>query len=426
MLSVNLRGLSGRVGRRAASSVQMSATSVSDHGSVRATTAVRCESALTIAAPVPDVWAYLCDLGRWPEWAPTVLECWAARGAALHPGLRVEQRAKGPLGFSRHRAQHVTVVDAPHRLAFAGPMGTSAARWGMELAPLDGARTEAMMWVEVDRKTVMRAIPRGVLGGRIRRVMDREMAAITAAVESDTDHTRGHLLRTYRRKAKHYDVTSQLYPVPGYPQRAYRARAIHAADLRAGDTVVDIACGTGLNFAMIERAIGPGGRIVGVDLTDAMLAQAERRIARSGWSNISLVQADAAEFGFPAGVDAIVSTYALTQVPECGEVIVRGAEALSPGGRWAVLDLKLPGATPRWMAQLGITLLRPFGSVDQWTARRPWEAIRAGMQDSLAELSWTELALGTAFLAAGRRGGPAQPSWNREESAYRRSTTSPI
>ena len=210
---------------------------------------------------------------------------------------------------------------------------------------------------------------------------------------SQIDSTREHLIETYRKKAKHYDITSRFYPAPGYPQRAQRLRAVQALGLRPGDSVVDIACGTGLNFSLIEQVIGPDGRIVGVDLTDAMLAQAQHRIETNGWSNISLVQADAAEFDFPTEVDAILSTYALTQVPECGDVIAHGAAALSRGGRWVVLDLKAPDNAPRWLAQLGIALVRPFGSIDEWIARRPWEAIRAAMQDGLADLSWTELCL---------------------------------
>jgi ubiquinone/menaquinone biosynthesis C-methylase UbiE len=216
--------------------------------------------------------------------------------------------------------------------------------------------------------------------------------------------TREHLIETYRKKAKHYDITSQFYPVPGYPQRAHRVRAIQALGLRPGDSVVEIACGTGLNFSLIEQVIGPDGRIIGVDLTDAMLAQAQSRIETKGWSNISLVQADAAEFDFPTEVDAILSTYALSHVPECADVIAHGTAALARGGRWVVLDLKVPDSAPRWPAQLGIALVRPFGCIDEWIARRPWEAIRAAMQDRLADLSWTELFFGTAFLAAGSRG----------------------
>ena len=219
------------------------------------------------------------------------------------------------------------------------------------------------------------------------------------------DSTRQHLIETYRKKAKHYDIPSRFYPAPGYPQRAQRLRAVSALGLRPGDSVVDIACGTGLNFSLIEQAIGPGGRLIGVDLTDAMLAQAQHRIETKGWSNVSLVHADAVEFEFPTEVDAILSTYALSHVPECAEVIAHGAAALSTGGRWVVLDLKVPDNAPRWLAQLGIALGRPFGSIDEWVSRRPWERVRAAMEDRLADLSWTELCFGTAFLAAGSRGG---------------------
>jgi demethylmenaquinone methyltransferase/2-methoxy-6-polyprenyl-1,4-benzoquinol methylase len=224
---------------------------------------------------------------------------------------------------------------------------------------------------------------------------------------NQVDRTRAHahLIETYRRKAKHYDVTCRLYPAPGYPQRSQRRLAVRALGLRAGDTVVDIACGTGLNFPLIEEVIGPAGRIVGVDLTDAMLARAQDRVAANGWTNVSLVQADAAEFDFPTGIDAILSTYALSQVPGCADVVHHGAAALSGGGRWVVLDLKLPGNTPAWLAQLGTAVVRPFASIDEWLTRRPWEEIRAAMREELADFSWTELSFGTAFLAAGSRGG---------------------
>src|SRR5581483_6519339 len=107
----------------------------------------RTESHITVASSVHEVWAYMCDVGRWPEWAPTVLECRVRGGGPLQPGARVEQRAKpeGLLRFTRDRNQEVTAVEAPHALAFAGPMGTSAARWGMELRPAGDGRTDAMM-----------------------------------------------------------------------------------------------------------------------------------------------------------------------------------------------------------------------------------------------------------------------------------------
>lgn len=145
---------------------------------------LRTESRITIARGAPEAWAYICQVDRWPEWAPTVLECRVRGAAPLQPGSRLDQRAKGILWFSRDRSQEVTAVAAPRHLAFAGPMGTSAARWGMEFEPIGDGKTEALMWIEVDVGGIMRVIPGSILKGRIQRVSDHEMAAIKTAVES--------------------------------------------------------------------------------------------------------------------------------------------------------------------------------------------------------------------------------------------------
>jgi carbon monoxide dehydrogenase subunit G len=144
----------------------------------------RTESRIAIAATIPEVWAYVCDVGRWQEWAPTVIECRVRGGGPLEPGSRLDQRAKGILGTSRTRSQNVTAVEEPRHVAFAGPLGTSTAHWGMELEPL-GDGTDAMMWIEVDLAGPMRAIPSGMLKGRIQRVSDLEMTLIKAAIEAD-------------------------------------------------------------------------------------------------------------------------------------------------------------------------------------------------------------------------------------------------
>lgn len=148
-----------------------------------ARTTFRTESRIEIAGSSGDVWAYLADVGRWREWAPTVLECRTRDGAPIHAGCWLDQRAKGLLGTSRSRSQQVTVVEPPHAMAFAGPLGTSAARWGMELRSLSEALTDALMWIEVDLAGVMRAIPSGALERRIQRVSDLEMTLIKAEVE---------------------------------------------------------------------------------------------------------------------------------------------------------------------------------------------------------------------------------------------------
>lgn len=157
----------------------------------RARMNVTTDSRIAIAGDISAVWSYLADVGRWPEWAPTVLEARLRGGAPFQPGSRVDQRAKGILGTSRGRSQEVTLAEEPRAMAFAGPMGTSAARWGMELERAGDRQTEARMWIEVDLAGVMRAIPASMLKARIQRVSDREMVAIKAAVESGASNGSG-------------------------------------------------------------------------------------------------------------------------------------------------------------------------------------------------------------------------------------------
>lgn len=221
---------------------------------------------------------------------------------------------------------------------------------------------------------------------------------------SQMDSTRKHVIQKYRDGARYYDLVMTLYSLIGFRQWAYRRKAIQALRLRPGDTVVEIGCGTGLNFALIEEVIGPEGRIIGIDVTDAMLAQAKRRVEAHGWNNVSFVQADALAFPFPTGVNAILSTFALLFMPECAQVIKSASTALSPGGSFVVLDLKRSEHSPGWLVSALLSLVRPFAVNEEVIVRRPWDAIRVAMQASLVECSWTELFFGFAFLAVGTRG----------------------
>lgn len=144
----------------------------------------RTASRILIDRDIADVWGYLCDVGRWAEWAPTVLECWVRGATPLREGSLIEQRAKGIAGMTHRRGEQVTALRPPRAMAFAGPMGTSRAQWGMRLEPVAEAGTDATMWVEVDLAGVMRAVPSRIMRRRVQRVSDREMAAMKAALES--------------------------------------------------------------------------------------------------------------------------------------------------------------------------------------------------------------------------------------------------
>src|SRR3989304_1966843 len=88
----------------------------------------------------------------------------------------------------------------------------------------------------------------------------------------------------YQKWAKVYDWLTPIYLLGN--EKRLRRETIDSLHLRAGQTVLDIACGTGRNFPLILEKVGPTGRLVGVDYTSAMLARARERVKREGWLNV--------------------------------------------------------------------------------------------------------------------------------------------
>lgn len=209
--------------------------------------------------------------------------------------------------------------------------------------------------------------------------------------------TREEVANVYRRRAAWYDISANLYYLIGFRELAYRRRAVARLGLRRGDTVVEIGCGTGLNFGLIEERIGAEGRLVGVDLSPEMLAGAAARVQRNRWHNVELVQAAAAHYVFPERVDGILSTFALTLEPAYDRVIANGAKALAPGRRWVVADLRIPRTWLRRLAPLLIVLVRPFAVSLKVAERQPWASIARRLSDTTYE----EAYLGIVYFASG-------------------------
>lgn len=208
---------------------------------------------------------------------------------------------------------------------------------------------------------------------------------------------RNELVHLYRLRAKRYDFTANLYYLIGFREWRYRKMAVAALSLQSGDTVVEVGCGTGLNFRLLQDQVGPSGKIIGVDLTDAMLDQARERVDRSGWSNVELVHCDASSYEFPQDVSGIISTFALTLVPEFDQVIQRGAQSMRAGGHWVVADLRMPDNWFRHLYPLLIPLFRPFGVTLDLADRHPWESIEKYLRETTME----EYFLGFTYVASG-------------------------
>jgi ubiquinone/menaquinone biosynthesis C-methylase UbiE len=203
----------------------------------------------------------------------------------------------------------------------------------------------------------------------------------------------------YRRRADWYDLSANAYYLIGLREAVYRRKAVDALRLRPGDTVVEIGCGTGLNFDLLQQRIGPRGQIVGVDLTPEMLSKARERVMRRGWSNVRLIQSDASEFEFPRPVEGVISTLALTLVPEYDRVIENAARALVKGRRLVILDFKLPN-WPTWLIDLFVVIARPFGVTQDLGVRHPWESVEGHLHTVLFE----EHYFGGIYICAGEAG----------------------
>jgi ubiquinone/menaquinone biosynthesis C-methylase UbiE len=211
--------------------------------------------------------------------------------------------------------------------------------------------------------------------------------------------TKSQLRGLYRKRAANYDFSANLYYLIGFREARYRKSAVSALGLKPGDTVVEVGCGTGLNFSYLLQSIGDTGRLVGIDLTDAMLEKAMKRIRRNRWRNVDLVEADAASYIFPAGIQGVLSTFALTLIPEYEQVIDHGARALTAGGRFVIADFKKPERWPLWLVKLGVLITRPFGVSLDLTERKPWQV----MTKYFAQVIVRELFGGSVYIAVGEK-----------------------
>lgn len=204
----------------------------------------------------------------------------------------------------------------------------------------------------------------------------------------------------YRKIARYYDASVLLYYLAGVRVERYRRLAVAALQLQPGDTAVELGCGTGANLGYLVQAVGPAGRVIGVDLTDAMLAQAQQRVERQGWTNVELVHSDLAQYEVPADTGGVLSTLCITLSPDYDQVIQRAGAALRPGGRLAILDLRQPEHWPRWLVRLAAWLQSPYCVRQELGHRTPWLSV----QRHLRKVLHREFFWGCLYLSVGRAG----------------------
>jgi arsenite methyltransferase len=115
---------------------------------------------------------------------------------------------------------------------------------------------------------------------------------------------------------------------------------IAVADLHAGERVLDLGSGGGIDVLLSAKRVGPTGRVIGLDMTDEMLALAQRNIAEAGATNVELIRGHIEDIPLPAeSIDVVISNCVINLAADKPAVFAEIARVLRPGGRIGITDI---------------------------------------------------------------------------------------
>jgi SAM-dependent methyltransferase len=124
------------------------------------------------------------------------------------------------------------------------------------------------------------------------------------------------------------------------------------AHIRAGEVVVDLGSGGGLDVFLAAKMVGPEGRSIGIDMTPSMIERARANAMAGGYTNVEFHESTIDRIPLPDGsVDCVISNCVLNLAPDKPAVFREIARVLKPGGRVAISDIALKGELPQAVAQ---------------------------------------------------------------------------
>lgn len=165
--------------------------------------------------------------------------------------------------------------------------------------------------------------------------------------------THADILRVFQTKAQtraFYDRISRVYDLLADRSEApIRRAALQLLEARAGEKLLEIGCGTGRSLVELAKAVGPTGRVFGLDLSARMLEQARANLAKAGLlERVRLRRGDAAQMPYPeASMDGVFMSFTLElfDTPEIPRVLRECRRVLRTGGRLVVVGMSKDGGT---------------------------------------------------------------------------------
>ncbi len=203
----------------------------------------------------------------------------------------------------------------------------------------------------------------------------------------------GNVLAAYADQATDYERRTALY-------QEWRELLVEQLPLCRGDVVLDVGCGTGLCFELLQRKIGTTGTIIGIDEAPAMLDVACRHVTEHGWRNVELLATPVQHAMITARADAALfcAVHDVLQSPAALHTVLAalrpGAWVGAAGGKWPDPWL---APLPALVAAVHAPFVRDFTGFD-----RPWRHLAELVDD----LRVTEVAFGAGYLALARAPDP--------------------